>query len=664
LASVSDGGGNSAAYSYLANSSLVGQITFAHSGTTEMTTSKQYDYLNRLSSISSPSNSFAYQYNAANQRTQSVLDDGSYWQYQYDALGQLFSGNKNWLDGTPVAGQQFGYTFDTIGNRTQTQAGGDQNGANLRVANYTNNSLNQITSRSVPSALDVMGLAPAGNGVTVNSSTAYRKGEYFREQLNVTNTSVAVWDTVTVAATGLTGATGHAYMPRTPESNSYDADGDLLSDGRWNYSWDGENRLVGLTSLSGAPSGSQLQLAFAYDYQGRRIQKIVSTNNGTNYASEYTNAFAYDGWNLTGVFDGSGNQLYSFNWGTDLSGSMHGAGGVGGLISMTVYSGTNAGTYFYTYDGNGNVGTLVNVANGAAVANYEYGPFGEVIRATGPMAKVNPFLFQTDFYDWETGKYYVKYRYYDSTTGRFLNRDPEEEDGGLNLYGFVANNPINLFDVDGCGWAVEAYDYWSDKAGSGEANGGVWGTLEATASVATMVLIDFSGALGVDQSSGKAGTAAGQGQTCKSTLYIVAVTGEIVASAVPGAGKGAGAIEDQALKALESKAETIAEKGSAEVATKLVNDIPKLLNQFNSVGSLLGSAGTTTRLKNGVIQAVIKGDGNAIYQALVREGKVRPGGAVELVDGTILTKHISKKTGQFTLDINVPGQIYKVRIDP
>jgi hypothetical protein len=52
FATVSDGT-NSAAYSYLANSSLAGQITFAQSGTTEMTTSKQYDYLNRLVSISS-----------------------------------------------------------------------------------------------------------------------------------------------------------------------------------------------------------------------------------------------------------------------------------------------------------------------------------------------------------------------------------------------------------------------------------------------------------------------------------------------------------------------------------------------------------------------------------------------------------------------------------
>jgi YD repeat-containing protein len=100
LASVSDGS-NLATNTYLANASLVGQIGFKAGSTTRMTTSKQYDYLNRLNSISStPSNSFAYQYNAANQRTMNRLADGSYWRYGYDALGQVTSGNKYWVDET------------------------------------------------------------------------------------------------------------------------------------------------------------------------------------------------------------------------------------------------------------------------------------------------------------------------------------------------------------------------------------------------------------------------------------------------------------------------------------------------------------------------------------------------------------------------------------
>ena len=108
----------SATYTYLANSPLVSQIIFKQSTTTRMTTTKQYDYLNRLTSISSalrahrPS-AIRYAYNNANQRIRSTLADGSYWLYTYDSLGQVVAGNKYWADGTPVAGQQFDYTFDT-----------------------------------------------------------------------------------------------------------------------------------------------------------------------------------------------------------------------------------------------------------------------------------------------------------------------------------------------------------------------------------------------------------------------------------------------------------------------------------------------------------------------------------------------------------------------
>jgi RHS repeat-associated protein len=451
LASVSDGT-NSATYSYLANSPMVGQIVFASNGVTRMTTSRQYDYLNRLSAISSsPSNSFAYLYNAANQRTMDRLADGSYWRYGYDALGQVTAGNKFWVDETPVAGQQFDYAFDTIGNRTQTQAGGDQNGLNLRVAGYTNNTLNQITSRGVPGYVDVMGDALATNSVTVNGAAAYRKNEFFRDQLSVANTANPVWQSVTNASPGQTTVTGHLYLAKNPETNMYDADGNLLSDGRWSYAWDGENRLIGMTSLSSAPSGSQLQLAFAYDYQGRRIQKTVSTNNGSAYVGEYTNNYAYDGWNLIATLNSSLAILNSYLWGSDLSGSIQGAGGVGGLLAENI---AGNGVQFVAYDGNGNVSALVNAANGATVANYEYGPFGEVIRATGPMAKLNPAREGTKFYDDETDMAYYGYRYYNPSTGRWLSRDPAEENGGLNLYGFVNNDAVDYCDMLGLEWIV------------------------------------------------------------------------------------------------------------------------------------------------------------------------------------------------------------------
>ena len=70
--------------------------------------------------------------------------------------------------------------------------------------------------------------------------------------------------------------------------------------------------------------------------------------------------------------------------------------------------------------------------DGTSVANYEYGPFGEVIRQTGPMAKVNPIRFSTKYQDDESDLLYYGYRYYKPSTGTWLDRDPMEEEGGLN----------------------------------------------------------------------------------------------------------------------------------------------------------------------------------------------------------------------------------------
>ena len=84
---------------------------------------------------------------------------------------------------------------------------------------------------------------------------------------------------------------------------------------------------------------------------------------------------------------------------------------------------------------------LVKADGTELTARYEYGPFGEVIRATGPMAEANPFRFSTKYQDAETDLLYYGYRYYRADTGRWLSRDPIMEHGGLNLYGFVLNNP-------------------------------------------------------------------------------------------------------------------------------------------------------------------------------------------------------------------------------
>ena len=450
LSTVSDGT-NSAAYTYVANSPLVSQVVFTNNGTLRMTTTNRYDHLNRLTSIvSTPSASyllplaFNYNYNPANQRTATTNADNSHWVYQYDSLGQVTNGCRYFADGTPVAGQQFDYVFDTIGNRTQTQAGGDATGANLRVANYTNNTLNQITSRDIPGFVDIMGASILTNAVTVNGQTAYRKEEYFRQQLTASNSLSALWTNIIVS--GGQAVTGNVYVAQQPERFGYDADGNLTNDGRWAYIWDGENRLVRMTVNTNV--GPEYQLIFGYDYRGRRIQKIVSTNNGSVYVPQFTNDFLYDGWNLIAEVTPNDSLIRTYVWGSDLSGSLQGAGSVGGLLE-TSYCGAATTNCFMAYDGNDNVAALVNPADGTILANYEYGPFGEVIRSTGPMAKANPFRFSTKYQDDESDLVYYGIRYYNPSTGRWLSKDPMEEKVGMNLYGFIANDPIDLVDYLG-----------------------------------------------------------------------------------------------------------------------------------------------------------------------------------------------------------------------
>ena len=154
------------------------------------------------------------------------------------------------------------------------------------------------------------------------------------------NSSTSVWQNVSVTTSGGGTNTGNVFVPTATESYGYDADGNMTNDGRWTFTWDGENRLVSMQALSSVPTGAKKKLDFTYDYQGRRTQKIVSTWNGSSYVAASTNKFVYDGWNLVAELNETNGIIRSYLWGSDLSGAMQGAGGVGGLLAIKP-TGTN-----------------------------------------------------------------------------------------------------------------------------------------------------------------------------------------------------------------------------------------------------------------------------------------------------------------------------------
>ena len=399
-----------------------------------------------------------YTLDDAGQRTGVELEDDRRWAYGYDDLGQVTSAQKRLANNTtPLPGYSFGYSFDDIGNRTQTVN-------NARTTTYTPDLLNRYTSRQVAGAVDVRGEATTDAAVTISTTTqgtpqgTTRTGKDFYKELSYTNTAGAVSDTATITATrsGPPVQTGTEqrplFLPQTPESFSYDDDGNLTGDGRWTYAWDAENRLIGLetkVSIATAFPSLKQKLTFAYDAQCRRIRKQVETwdatlNSGTGgWATDSDTRFLYDGWNLLTELDAlnSNTLVRSYAWGLDLSGSLQGAGGVGGLL----WANTPTHTFATSSDGNGNIVAWVNTASLAFAGRADYDAFGGPVMRTG-VADALPFGFSSKYTDAETGLIYYGYRFYCPSTGRWLSRDPIGTRGGLNLYEMIGNDPINYAD--------------------------------------------------------------------------------------------------------------------------------------------------------------------------------------------------------------------------
>jgi RHS repeat-associated protein len=133
----------------------------------------------------------------------------------------------------------------------------------------------------------------------------------------------------------------------------------------------------------------------------------------------------------------------SYTRGSDLSGSLEGAGGIGGLLARS--SGYSAGNWtshaYYHGDGNGNITCLVDGTQ-AVAASYRYDPFGNLISKSGTLADANLYRFSSKEFHVNSGLYYYLYRFYDPNTQRWINRDPIEEKGGINLYTFVFNDAV------------------------------------------------------------------------------------------------------------------------------------------------------------------------------------------------------------------------------
>jgi len=396
--------------------------------------------------------------------------------YSYDSAGQLQSAIT--YRGTPPAsgapasgdqlpGRRFEYRYDGSSNRKTVGAVGaaftnDTPPRPTGDDRYSPNSLNQYdwkennNVRILGTAASSAAVSASSTDTTDGSITVTKVDRNFAADIAPNNPSSTVKGTATITATqgGTTNTVNRDWQVASQQQSlHYDADGNLDDDSLWTYTYDGEDRVKQIKSKLPAGAGyTRLQLDFKYDYRGRRIEKTVTNLETTSVTSKLR--FLYDGWNLVAEYDASGASptiSRTFAWGLDVNGALSHVGHAGALLQIVDRVASK--TYLPTYDASGNVSNLLDAADGTVVATYEYGPFGEPLRreeaASGGYAKNNPFRFSTKYTDEETGLVYYGMRFYSPTMGRFINRDPAEEGGGLNLHAFVGNNPINAADVLG-----------------------------------------------------------------------------------------------------------------------------------------------------------------------------------------------------------------------
>ena len=225
----------------------------------------------------------------------------------------------------------------------------------------------------------------------------------------------------------------------------YDADGNMTGDGTYSYSYDAENRLISAVPV--LPSVGSLAVENRYDHKHRRVRKTVKRFGGGAWETQETHTFVWDGNNIVlekVEFANGTTRTFEYFWGADKSGTEQGAGGVEGLLAVSM----DGVFYIPCYDHNGNIVLYVS-ETGDIAAQYTYDPYGNIIESSGLLADVFSFGFSTQYHDRETGMVGYKRRFYRPDLGRWLNRDPIEESGGENLYAFCDNNPVLYIDILG-----------------------------------------------------------------------------------------------------------------------------------------------------------------------------------------------------------------------
>lgn len=417
----------------------LGNVLTAENANTTLTFT--YDALNRVVTATDSrfQQTIKYTYDSDNRRTVLTDPSGGVTTYSYDANSRI----------TAVANRTGGsaqFTYDANGRRATLKY------SNGLITSYQYDKASELEKINTTGAGPKLSYSYDANGNPKAMADASGTHTYKFDPLNRLTEAAnpgAASETYSYDGAGnrLSSASGsYTYdsagrlTAGEADSFTYDNNGNLISrkgaNGTTTYSYDFENRLIAIQ----LPDGSTA--AYQYDAVGRRIQKKVG-GTVTNYL--------YDGFDILLELSANGGVQARYTRGP--------------VVDEMLTMERNGQTYFYHSNAIGSVVMLTD-ASGKSACSYTYDSFGRIQGCTGV---TNPFTYGGRENDSESGLYYMRARYYDPATGRFLSVDPlnlasrlmlaQYGAGGalfvqgspqmLNEYSYAINNPLVYNDASG-----------------------------------------------------------------------------------------------------------------------------------------------------------------------------------------------------------------------
>ena len=365
--------------------------------------------------------------------------------YTYDDAGRL----QTVVDNRLTANNTTTYTYDAASNVHQAVY---PNSPNNAPSTYTYNTLNRLTALATPVSSYAYTLGPTGNRTAATEGNGRTLAWSYDGIYRLTNEAVSadpdnvngsvgyLLDPVgnrKSAASTLSGVNSSGTLTYNSddellpgEGDTYDNNGNTLSTGGKTFGYDSENHLMSM-------NGGAVMLL--YDGDGNHVAKT---------AGGVTTLYLVDDVNATGLpqvmeelVNGAVQREYTYGLDRISENQL-----VGGAWTAS----------FYGADGMDSVRQLTNSA-GTVTDTYEYDAFGNMVNKTGPSPSTytpNNYLYRGEQYDPDLGLYYLRARYYNPNTGRFLSRDPEDgnsnDPASLHKYLYANGDPVN--GIDPMGW--------------------------------------------------------------------------------------------------------------------------------------------------------------------------------------------------------------------